>query len=125
MSETFENRQFFIMSLVCDWFSHSGQVETTMLWKGEKVSPKIFGVFVLLLRKILFQFVCINWNAYFKMSQLPNSAETRRCTIKQREIGLLRMCSFSSSQLCQLTWHTSSSIPLHTRCTCAGLSCTA
>ena len=27
--------------------------------------------------KILFQFVCIIWNAYFIMSQLPNSA--RRC----------------------------------------------
>jgi len=124
MSETFENRQFFIMSLVCDWFSHSGQVETTMLWKGRKLFlPRSFEVLFFWIHKILFQFVCIIWNAYFKMSQLPNSAETR-CTLKQQEIGLLRMC-FSSSQLCHLTWHTSSSTPLHTRCTCAGPSCTA
>ena len=35
MSETFENRQFFIISLVRDWFSFGGQEETTMLWKGK------------------------------------------------------------------------------------------
>jgi len=120
MSETFENRQFFIMSLVCDWFSHSGQVETTMLWKGRKqFLPRSLEFLFFCYNMILFQFVCIIWNAYFIKSQLPNSAETR-CTMQQQQNVLLVFFS-----TLQLTWHTSSSTPLHTRCTCAGPSCTA